>query len=144
RPSLAFDVATATTLGTDLRRGTVGTVTRPPFFFRPTPASEVPESGRKTMISDDGSPIATRTSSSDFSSVSPPTRSSKAPGVQLIHRRDLREVQLARTSCHRRTKETTRAISLASDPHQSVEDLGFGQFTGETLPNFWQKSEGNY
>ncbi|BBG97078.1 hypothetical protein Prudu_006091 [Prunus dulcis] len=39
-----------------------------------------------------------------------------APGVQLTHRRDLRRVQLARTSCRRRTKETTRAIISASAP----------------------------
>ncbi|BBN67597.1 hypothetical protein Prudu_125S000400 [Prunus dulcis] len=66
-----------------------------------------------------------------------------APGVQLIHRRDLREVQQARTSSRRRTKETTRAIILAPTHHQSVEDFGYGQITGETLPNFRQKSEGN-
>ncbi|BBH03984.1 hypothetical protein Prudu_015003, partial [Prunus dulcis] len=57
-----------------------------------------------------------RNFSSNISLISSPNLSSEAPGVQLIHRRDLREVQLARTSCHRRTKETTRAISLASDP----------------------------
>ncbi|BBH05478.1 hypothetical protein Prudu_016871, partial [Prunus dulcis] len=57
-----------------------------------------------------------RTSSHSISLISPPILSSEAPGVQLIHRRDLREVQLARTSSRRRTKETTRAISLAPDP----------------------------
>ncbi|BBH02202.1 hypothetical protein Prudu_012702, partial [Prunus dulcis] len=39
-----------------------------------------------------------------------------APGVRLTSRRDPREVQLARTSSLRRTKETARAISLASAP----------------------------
>ncbi|BBH02914.1 hypothetical protein Prudu_013632, partial [Prunus dulcis] len=55
----------------------------------------------------------------------------QAPGVRLIHRRDPREVQLARTSSRRRTKETTRAISLAPDP----------PLKWETLPKFRQKSE---
>ncbi|BBN68683.1 hypothetical protein Prudu_527S000300, partial [Prunus dulcis] len=52
-----------------------------------------------------------------------PTSVSPSSGHQISRTRspanpqeDLREVQLARTSCHRRTKETTRAISLASDP----------------------------
>ncbi|BBH01648.1 hypothetical protein Prudu_011980 [Prunus dulcis] len=80
---------------------------------------------------------------------------SRAPGVRLISRRDPREVQLARTSSLRRTKETTRAISLAPAPPPKcrislisetvwqVEDFGYGQNIGETLPNFRQKSEGN-
>ncbi|BBH06783.1 hypothetical protein Prudu_018519 [Prunus dulcis] len=55
-----------------------------------------------------------------------------APGVRLTSRRDPREVQLARTSSLRRTKETTRAISLASAHHQSVEDFGYGQITGDS------------
>ncbi|BBG94154.1 hypothetical protein Prudu_002369 [Prunus dulcis] len=74
-----------------------------------------------------------------------------APGVRLIRRRDPREVQLARTSSRRRTKETTRAISLTPDPPPKrrdllyffVEDFGYGQNTGETLPNFRQKSKGS-
>ncbi|BBH04519.1 hypothetical protein Prudu_015683, partial [Prunus dulcis] len=83
-----------------------------------------------------------RTSLLSISSVSQPNQSSEAPGVRLISRRDPREVQLARTSSLRRTKETTRAISLAP-PTTKVEDFGYGQFTGETLPNFRQKSEEN-
>ncbi|BBG99995.1 hypothetical protein Prudu_009879, partial [Prunus dulcis] len=96
-----------------------------------------------------------RTFSSNISLISSPNLSSEAPGVRLIHRRDLREVQLARTSSRRRTRETTRAIFLASDPPPKcrnsliseivwqVEDFGYGKNTGETLPNFRQKSEGN-
>ncbi|BBN69525.1 hypothetical protein Prudu_993S000100, partial [Prunus dulcis] len=57
-----------------------------------------------------------RTFSSNISPISSPNLSSEAPGVRLIHRRDPREVQLARTSSRRRTKETTRAIILAPDP----------------------------
>ncbi|BBN69050.1 hypothetical protein Prudu_719S000300, partial [Prunus dulcis] len=57
-----------------------------------------------------------RTFSSNISLISSPNLSSEAPGVRLIHRRDLREVQLARTSSRRRTRETTRAVFLASDP----------------------------
>ncbi|BBG97386.1 hypothetical protein Prudu_006500 [Prunus dulcis] len=98
--------------------------------------------------------------SRSFSLVSPPFLSSEAPGVRLTSRRDPREVQLARTSSLRRTKETARAISLASAPppkwktlgmvklqgdsaefSAEVEDFGYGQITGETLPNFRQKSE---
>ncbi|BBH05627.1 hypothetical protein Prudu_017074, partial [Prunus dulcis] len=80
-----------------------------------------------------------RTSLLSISSVSPPFLSSEAPGVRLTSRRDPREVQLARTSSLRRTKETTRAISLASAPPPKY--FGYGQITGETLPNFRQKSE---
>ncbi|BBH07068.1 hypothetical protein Prudu_018880 [Prunus dulcis] len=65
--------------------------------------------------------------------------SGPAPGVRLTSRRDPREVQLARTSSLRRTKETARAISLASAPPPKY--FGYGQITGETLPNFRQKSE---
>ncbi|BBG97313.1 hypothetical protein Prudu_006394 [Prunus dulcis] len=47
----------------------------------------------------------------------------------------------------RRRKETTQAIILAPAPpteaEDLVEDFGYGQNTGETLPNFRQKSEEN-
>ncbi|BBH07476.1 hypothetical protein Prudu_019426 [Prunus dulcis] len=56
-----------------------------------------------------------------------------APGVRLTSRRDPREVQLARTSSLRRTKETARAISLASAPPPKWE----------ILPDFRQNSEDN-
>ncbi|BBH10453.1 hypothetical protein Prudu_023246, partial [Prunus dulcis] len=64
----------------------------------------------ENMFSDGGSFEATRTSSSKFSFVSPPNRSSKAPGVQLTHGKDLRRVQLARTICHRSARIHHRAI----------------------------------
>ncbi|BBG95796.1 hypothetical protein Prudu_004438, partial [Prunus dulcis] len=57
------------------------------------------------------SPEFIQTSSPSFSLVSPPNLSSEAPGVQLTHKRDLQRVQLARTNCRKRTKETTRASS---------------------------------
>ncbi|BBN68569.1 hypothetical protein Prudu_477S000100, partial [Prunus dulcis] len=68
----------------------------------------------------------------------------EAPGVRLIHKRDPREVQLARTSSLRRTKETALGHQLSSRPPPKrfsetvgqVEDFGFGQNTGETLRIF--------
>ncbi|BBH05385.1 hypothetical protein Prudu_016753, partial [Prunus dulcis] len=57
----------------------------------------------------------------DFSSVSPPNRSSKAIEVRGIHHR----------------------ASHSFAPPSKVEDFGYGQITGETLPNFRQKSEEN-
>ncbi|BBG93431.1 transposable element gene, partial [Prunus dulcis] len=83
---------------------------------RPSPTSRRPQLDRSWPETGDFRRFCTRTSSHSFSLVSQPNLSSEAPGVQLIHRRDLREVQLARTSSRRRTKETTRAISLAPDP----------------------------
>ncbi|BBN68163.1 hypothetical protein Prudu_307S000400, partial [Prunus dulcis] len=53
-----------------------------------------------------------------------------APGVRLTSRRDPREVQLARTSSLRRTKETTRAISLASAPPPKWKTLGMVKLQG--------------
>ncbi|BBG98526.1 hypothetical protein Prudu_007947, partial [Prunus dulcis] len=117
----------------------------PPVTSRlPWTAAYRPETG-------DFSPEFTQTSSHSFSLISLPNLSSEAPGVQLTHRRDLRRVQLARTSSRRRTKETARAIILAPDPPPKcrssfvtflnpVEDFGNGQNTGGTLPNFRQKS----
>ncbi|BBG98935.1 hypothetical protein Prudu_008462, partial [Prunus dulcis] len=78
-----------------------------------------------------------QTFSLNISLISSPNLSSEASGVQLIHMRDLREVQLARTSSRRRMKETTRAISLAPDPPPKC------RISLETLPNFRQKSEEN-
>ncbi|BBG99872.1 hypothetical protein Prudu_009710, partial [Prunus dulcis] len=92
RPSLTFDVATATTLGTDLHRGYRWNRDSTAVLFRPTPASGC-RIGRKTMVSTTVRPNATRTSSSDFSSVSPPNRSSKAPGARQDCKRDLRRVK---------------------------------------------------
>ncbi|BBG95608.1 hypothetical protein Prudu_004200, partial [Prunus dulcis] len=68
-----------------------------------------------------------RFSNLSFSLIRPPNQSCEAPGVQLIHRRDLREVQLARTSSRRRTKETTRAIILAPDPPPRQIEKGKGK-----------------
>ncbi|XP_020425310.1 uncharacterized protein LOC109950559 [Prunus persica] len=53
------------------------------------------------MFSDGGSSEITRTSSSIFSFNFPPNRSSKASEAKLNHKRDLQEVQLARTSSSR-------------------------------------------
>ncbi|BBH00058.1 LRR and NB-ARC domains-containing disease resistance protein [Prunus dulcis] len=85
-----------------------------------------------------------RFSNLSFSLIRPPNQSCEAPGVRPNRRRDLRRVQLARTSSRRSTKETTRAIFPAFAHHQSVKDFGFGQNTGETLPNFRQKSKGTF
>ncbi|BBG96851.1 hypothetical protein Prudu_005790, partial [Prunus dulcis] len=48
------------------------------------------------MFSDGGSSEAIRTSSSKFSFVSPPNRSSKAPGARHDCKRDLRMGRLCR------------------------------------------------
>ncbi|BBN68272.1 hypothetical protein Prudu_357S000200 [Prunus dulcis] len=55
-----------------------------------------------------------------------------APGVRLISRRDPREVQLARTSCLRRTKETARAISLAPAPPPSGRLWVWSNYRGDS------------
>ncbi|BBN67383.1 hypothetical protein Prudu_62S000300, partial [Prunus dulcis] len=86
RPSLAFDVATATTLGTDLRRGYRWNRDTTAVLFRPTPAAGVPESA---IVAD----FRVRTSNSNFSFVSPPNRSSKAPEVRSTRSQDLRRVK---------------------------------------------------
>ncbi|BBH10203.1 F-box family protein with DUF295 [Prunus dulcis] len=58
---------------------------------------------------------AIRTSSSKFSFVSPPNRSSKAPGARQDCKRDLRRVKVARTICievrgiHHRANHSFRA-----------------------------------
>ncbi|BBG99222.1 hypothetical protein Prudu_008835, partial [Prunus dulcis] len=98
RPPPIQLVATATILGTDLRRGYR-------WNLRPN---------------------ATRTSSSDFSSVSPPNRSSKASEVQPISMRKLQRAVEAR-GIHHRANHSFRA---------KVKSFGVGQNTGETLSNF--------
>ncbi|BBG93924.1 2-oxoglutarate and Fe(II)-dependent oxygenase superfamily protein, partial [Prunus dulcis] len=44
----------------------------------------------------------------------------------------------------RSAQESTTGPFPASAPPRNVEDFGFGQNTGETLPNFRQKSKGNF
>ncbi|BBN68504.1 N-terminal nucleophile aminohydrolases superfamily protein, partial [Prunus dulcis] len=65
-----------------------------------------------------------------------------APGVQLTHGKDLRRVQLARTICHRSARDPPPGHSQL--PCHQVENFGIGQNTEETLPNFRQKSKGNF
>ncbi|BBN68159.1 hypothetical protein Prudu_306S000200, partial [Prunus dulcis] len=80
-------------------------------FSRPTPAVRTPEPGRNwPLLPSVVFELSVRISPSFLHQIF------RAPGVRLIHRRDLREVQLARTSSRRRTRETTRAVFLASDP----------------------------
>ncbi|BBH02710.1 hypothetical protein Prudu_013369, partial [Prunus dulcis] len=139
----------ATTGRLDLRRGHGRTCLVTAVRPRPVAALGVAWNWSENQVF---RPVFIQTSSSSISSVSQPNQSSEAPGVRLIHRRDPRGVQLARTSSRRRTKETTRAIILAPDPPPKcrislialVEDFGFGQNTEETLPNFRQKLEENY
>ncbi|BBH00059.1 hypothetical protein Prudu_009961, partial [Prunus dulcis] len=57
-----------------------------------------------------------RFSNLSFSLIRPPNQSCEAPGVRPNCRRDLRRVQLARTSSRRSTNETTRAIFPAFAP----------------------------
>ncbi|BBN70213.1 hypothetical protein Prudu_1446S002000, partial [Prunus dulcis] len=102
--------------------GGVGTAIESPTFstdLHPWAA----RSWRKVMISDGCSPEFHRSSSSIFSFVSSPNQSSKAPEVRVTYRRDLQRVQIARITS---------------------EKFGFGQNTGETLPNFRQKSKGKF
>ncbi|BBN69835.1 hypothetical protein Prudu_1185S000200, partial [Prunus dulcis] len=76
---------------------------------------------------------ATRTSSSKFSFVSPPNRSSKAPGARQDCKRDLRRVKAVEVrGIHHRANHSLRA---------KVKNFGIGQNTGETLPKFRQKSK---
>ncbi|BBH05315.1 hypothetical protein Prudu_016668, partial [Prunus dulcis] len=62
------------------------------------------------MFSDGGSFEATRTSSSKFSFVSPPNRSSKAPGARQDCKRDLRMVKAVQVrGIHHRANYSFRA-----------------------------------
>ncbi|BBG96849.1 hypothetical protein Prudu_005786 [Prunus dulcis] len=70
------------------------------------------------MFSDGGSFEATRTSSTKFSFVSPPNRSSKAPGARQDCKRDLRRVKVARTICQRNTRDPPPGHS--KPPHHHV------------------------
>ncbi|BBN68828.1 hypothetical protein Prudu_595S000400, partial [Prunus dulcis] len=72
---------------------TVGTVTQPPFFSDQHQPRGCRNLAGKPWFSTTVRPNATRTSSSDFSSVSPPNRSSKAPGARQDCKRDLRRVK---------------------------------------------------
>ncbi|BBH10373.1 hypothetical protein Prudu_023145, partial [Prunus dulcis] len=107
--------------------GTVTSASVSPIFLDQSPAG-----GRPETIGNCRNPTeVARISLLSISSVSQPNQSStRSPANR---RRDPREVQLARTSSHRRTKETTRAISLTPDPPPKRE----------TLLNFRQKSEEN-
>ncbi|BBG97244.1 hypothetical protein Prudu_006300, partial [Prunus dulcis] len=110
-------------------KGTVTSASVSPIF-----PDQSPTVGRLELVGNWKFPTGvTQTSLFSISSVSQPNQSSEAPGVQLTHRRDLRRVQLARTSSRRRRKETTRAIILAPAHHRSVgpvEDFGYGQIQG--------------
>ncbi|BBN67889.1 hypothetical protein Prudu_218S000500, partial [Prunus dulcis] len=61
---------------------------------------------------------ATQTSSSKFSFVSPPNRSSKAPGARQNYKRDLRGIEVARTICHRNMRDPPPSHS--NPPHHHV------------------------
>ncbi|BBH09366.1 hypothetical protein Prudu_021840 [Prunus dulcis] len=138
-----LSVLAATTPRTDLRHRSHLNRSSPADFSRSTPALRTPDPGRnRPFLPSVVFELSVRIPLSFLHQIF------RAPGVQLIHRRDLREVQLARTSSRRRTKETTRAISLTPDPPPKRRNLlyffvkifGFGQITGETLSNFRQKS----
>ncbi|BBG99290.1 pyrimidine 2, partial [Prunus dulcis] len=86
------------------------------------------------VFSDGGSFEATRTSSSKFSFVSPPNRSSKRFIDLLFMDNQASEVVEVHRIHHRAT------LSLRAS--KSGENFGIGQNTGETLPNFQQKSKG--
>ncbi|BBG98154.1 hypothetical protein Prudu_007484, partial [Prunus dulcis] len=90
RPSSLPDVSPAASLGADLRDRCQTNQHTAADISRPTSAAAVVGIGRNPPWKPTVRPNATRTFSSKFSLVSPPNRSSKAPGVRLIHRRDPR------------------------------------------------------
>ncbi|BBG94610.1 hypothetical protein Prudu_002943 [Prunus dulcis] len=64
----------------------------------------------------------------------------RAPGARQDCKGDFRRVKVARTICHRNTRDPPPGHSKL--PHHHVEKFGIGQNTGETLPNFRQQSKG--
>ncbi|BBG92772.1 hypothetical protein Prudu_000599, partial [Prunus dulcis] len=102
--------------------GTIGSAS-----VSPSQPDQPPPQGRlswpETMFSGGGSFEATRTSSSKFSFVSPPNRSSKASEVQPTSRRNLQ-----------------RAVEVCGIHHRAIHSFRASK-PGETLPNFRQKSK---
>ncbi|BBG93285.1 hypothetical protein Prudu_001254, partial [Prunus dulcis] len=76
--------------------------------------------------------------SSKFSFVSPPNRSSKAPGARQDPRKEPYKA-IEAYEIHHRASHSFRAVKKL----ELVENFGFDQITGETLPNFRQESKEN-
>ncbi|BBH05702.1 hypothetical protein Prudu_017168, partial [Prunus dulcis] len=77
-----------------------------------------PELAGKSCFPTEVPAKATRTSSSKFFFVSPPNRSSKAPGARQNYKRDLRGIEVARTICHRNMRDPPPSHS--NPPHHHV------------------------
>ncbi|BBG98786.1 hypothetical protein Prudu_008277, partial [Prunus dulcis] len=93
RPPRLPTVPPATTLGADLRDRSQMKHHSTAKHPRASAAAAVVGIGRNPPWKPTVRPNATRTSSSKFSLVSPPNRSSKAPGAQQECKRDLRGVE---------------------------------------------------
>ncbi|BBH09062.1 2-oxoglutarate and Fe(II)-dependent oxygenase superfamily protein [Prunus dulcis] len=121
-----------------------------PLPFPTDPRPQTTCASRKLRKNDGNSSKRTETSRPPISLLRPPFPSTQAPEARQKHRRDLQEVQLARTSSCRSAHASTTGPLLASAPPRSVgkldlvEDFGYGQNTGETLPNFRQESKGSF
>ncbi|XP_020418041.1 uncharacterized protein LOC109948743 [Prunus persica] len=70
--------------------------------------------------------------------------SSQASEAKLNHRRDLQEVQLARTSSSRVCRNPPPGHLLAPTLFPSCGKFGFSQITGESLPKLKQESRESF
>ncbi|BBG93888.1 hypothetical protein Prudu_122S000500, partial [Prunus dulcis] len=133
RPSSLPEVAPVASLGVDLRD-------RCQTNQHTTADVSLPTSAAASTVR----PNAIRTSSRSISSVSQPNQSSEASEVQPISRRNLQRVVEVHRIHHRASLNLHASKSVGWKFLRSFtgENFGTGQNTGETLPNFRQKSKG--
>ncbi|BBH02931.1 2-oxoglutarate and Fe(II)-dependent oxygenase superfamily protein, partial [Prunus dulcis] len=93
---------------------------RVPYLSRPIPRPTTTCAGWKLRKNDGNSPKLTETSRPPIFLLRPPFPSAQAPEARQNHRRDLQEVQLARTSSCRSAQASTTGPLLASAPPRSV------------------------
>ncbi|BBN67491.1 hypothetical protein Prudu_94S000100, partial [Prunus dulcis] len=115
RPLALQTVPPATTLRADLRDRSQ--MNHDTTANNPRPSAAAAVAGPTVR------PNATRTSSSDFSSVSPPNRSSKAPGARQDCKRDIRRVKAVKVhGIHHRANYSFRTKGIIETLTAKVED----------------------
>ncbi|BBH06729.1 hypothetical protein Prudu_018459 [Prunus dulcis] len=119
------DVAPAASLGADLRDRRQTNQHTTADISRPTSAAAVVRIGRNLPWKPTVRPNATRTSSSNISLISSPNLSSEAPGARHNYKRDLRRIEV---------------VEVHRIHHRATLNLHASK-SGETLPNFRQKSK---
>ncbi|BBG92926.1 hypothetical protein Prudu_000796, partial [Prunus dulcis] len=144
RPSSLPEVAPVASLGVDLRDRCQTNQHTTADVSLPTSAAAVAGIGRNLPWKSTVRPNAIRTSSCSISSISQPNQSSEASEVQPISRRNLQRVVEVHRIHHRASLNLHASKSVGWKFLRSFtgENFGTGQNTGETLPNFRQKSKG--